>query len=74
MTSFINNPIRNSIILYLILIFFIIYTKHRMIYDTDNNFKTFGLSETKTIFPFCLVSALFAILSYYFFTLLRIIF
>ena len=70
--SFINNPIRNAIVLYLICISVIIYIKPLMIYDSDNKLKVFGLSSKKTIFPLFLVSVVIAIVSYYFFSLLRI--
>ena len=70
--SFINNPIRNSVIVYLIVIAVIIYMKPRMMFDSDDRLKLFGLSNKKTIFPLCLVSSVIAILSYYIFSLLRI--
>ena len=72
MESFINNPIRNSIIVYLIIVAIIIYIKPRIMFDSDNKIKLFGLSNKKTIFPLCLVSCIIAIVTYYFFSLLRI--
>jgi hypothetical protein len=72
--SFINYPIKNAIILYLILITIILYFKPRIIFDQDGSLKLFGLSSEKTIFSFCVISLFFAIISYYLFTLIRIIF
>ena len=72
--NFINSPIKNAIILYLILITIILYFKPAIIFDVNGNLKLFGLSEEKTVFSFCVISLFFALISYYLFTLIRIIF
>ena len=72
--SIINSPIKNAIILYLILITIILYFKPTIIFDVNGNLRVFGLSSDKTVFSFCVISIFLAIISYYLFTLLRIIF
>ena len=40
--------------------------KHEKMFDSDGNFKCFGLHENETVFPFWLVTTLIGLSSYYF--------
>ena len=39
--------------------------KHDKMFDSDGNFKCFGLHENETVFPFWLVTSMIGLFSYY---------
>ena len=66
-----NNPLYNSIKLYIIIIIIIIFIKPNIIYDKKNNkFKSFGTKKNQTLFSFHVISILLAFSVYVFFLLL----
>lgn len=39
--------------------------KHESMFDSEGNFKTFGLHKNETVFPFWLVTTIIGLFSYY---------
>ena len=59
-----DNNIKLSLILYVIICFAIYYIKPPFIFDNQGNFKQFGLTRDKTIYPFWLVGLIIGIVIY----------
>lgn len=47
-----NNPVQNSIFFYMILILIILYLKPKCLFKENNELKSFGYGENKTLFNF----------------------
>lgn len=60
-----KNTTQCSLILYIILVLPLIYMKPKFLFKNDGSFKEFGTGKDKTVFPFWLLIALLAMLSYY---------
>ena len=60
-----DRPILSSIMIYLISCYLLFSIKHPKMFHENGDFKTFGLQEDQTIFPFWLVSTMIGIFSYY---------
>jgi hypothetical protein len=70
-----DNSLKISIILYLIIIFFIIFSKPTFLFNDNGRSKHFGLGgNQKTIFPIWLICILLAILCYYFIILIGVVY
>ncbi len=59
-----DNNIKLSLILYVIICFALYYIKPRFIFDNQGNFKQFGLTRDKTIYPFWLICLVLGIIIY----------
>lgn len=64
----INNPVYNTIIIFIILMLLIYTVKPNIVYDNKKQqFRQFGMSDGKTLLPIYIIGILFAILLYFFF-------
>jgi len=73
--QFKDNSLKMSIILYLIIIFIIVFSKPAFLFNDNGRSKHFGLgSDQKTIFPIWLICILVAILCYYFIILIGVVY
>ena len=62
---FSNNPLYNSLKVYIIIIVLLIYFKPNFLYDhKKNQFKSFGLDKNSTIFSLPLLSIFLAFIIY----------
>jgi hypothetical protein len=69
-----DNPVYNSVILYILIITMILVIKPSFMYDYDNHtFKLFGLGDNKTIYAYPVVTIGSAVLLYIFFLLISIV-
>lgn len=60
-----QNSLFNSILIYLIIIFLVIYNKPNFIFDKKRKkFKEFGLEPTKSIIPLPILSIIIAVVTY----------
>ena len=60
-----QNSLFNSILIYLIIIFLVIYNKPNFIYDKKRKkFKEFGLESDKSIIPLPILSIIIAVVTY----------
>jgi len=70
-----NSALINSILLYLVIIFVIIYQKPDFIYDKYDRLKKFGINnDDKSLIPFPIFVVLISIGIYLFFTILSQLF
>ena len=60
-----DKNIKLSIIFYTIFCLFLYNLKLPIMFNENGEFKSFGLGNNKTIYPFWLVTLLFGLLSYY---------
>lgn len=68
---FSNNPLYNSLKVYIIIIILIIYFKPNFLYDKkQKQFKSFGLDKNSTIFSLPILSIFLAILIYFIFSII----
>jgi hypothetical protein len=68
---FSNNPLYNSLKVYIIIIILLIYFKPNFLYDKkQKQFKSFGLDKNSTIFSFPILSIFLAILIYFIFSII----
>ena len=66
---FSNNPLYNSLKVYIIIIVLLIYLKPQFLYDNKKNqFKSFGLDKNSTIFSLPILSIFLAIIIYLIFS------
>jgi hypothetical protein len=63
-----------SILFYILSIILIIISKPSLVYDKNGDVKPFGVGPDKTIFPLGVCVVAFAILSYYVFCVIDLIF
>ena len=59
-----DNNIKLSLILYVIICFALYYIKPQFIFDNQGDFKQFGLTRDKTIYPFWLICLVLGIIVY----------
>jgi hypothetical protein len=74
MEQFINSRLVYSILFYILLILLLISIKPSVIFNRDGSLKHFGLDEDKTIFSLGVFTVLVAVVSFYIFCLIDIIF
>ena len=60
-----DSNLRCSLSLYIFFCIFIYLVKPSFIFDENNNFKDFGLSDDKTIYPFWLITSIFGLFIHY---------
>lgn len=60
-----DNNIKITIIIYTLFCIFLYNLKLPMMFDNNGNFKSFGLSPEKTIYPFWLITLVFGIFTYF---------
>jgi len=60
-----HNILLSSIIIFLILFYFLYYTKPKFLFNDDDSLKEFGIGyKNKTVFPLWIFSIVIGILSY----------
>jgi hypothetical protein len=69
----INNPLQNTIYIYLINIILILYWRPSTFFTTSGNIKSFGIGNDKTLINFPIYIITVGILSYILFILLKLI-
>lgn len=74
MRDFINTRIIYSVLFYVLLIVLIIIAKPSMMFDDHGNLKMFGIGEEKTMFSLGVLTVVLAILSFYVFCLIDLVF
>lgn len=68
---FSNNPLYNSLKVYIIIIVLLIYFKPSFLYDKkQKQFKSFGIDKNSTIFSLPIFSIILAIFIYFIFSLI----
>ena len=68
---FSNNPLYNSLKVYIIIIVLLIYLKPSFIYDKkQKQFKSFGLDKNSTIFSLPILSIFLSIIIYFIFSVI----
>jgi hypothetical protein len=60
-----DRPILSALMIYLITCYLLFSIKHPKMFEKNGDFKTFGLQEDQTIFPFWLVTSVIGLFSYY---------
>jgi hypothetical protein len=67
-----NEPVQNAIIIYILCVFIVLYTRPSMFYDENGNIKIYGLDvkNNKTIFPFPVFLVILSIFIYLFMLIL----
>lgn len=60
-----DRPILSSVMIYLISCYLLFSIKHPKMFHENGDFKTFGLQDDQTIYPFWLVSTIIGFVSYY---------
>jgi hypothetical protein len=68
----INNPVQNTIYIYLLNIILILYSKPTAFFDTSGNMKSFGIGNNKTLINFPIYIITIGIISYIFFIVLKL--
>lgn len=74
MAPIINTRIIYSILFYVLLMVLIILAKPSVMFDADGNIKIFGTGNEKTMFSFGVFSVIVAIISFYIFSMIDLIF
>lgn len=74
MMSYLNSRIIYSILFYVLLMILIVITKPNIMFEDDGNIKSFGIGDDKTMFSFGLFAILLAIISFYIFCMIDLIF
>ena len=74
MAAIINTRIIYSILFYVLLMVLIILAKPSVMFDNDGNIKIFGTGSDKTMFSFGVFSVIIAIISFYIFSMIDLIF
>lgn len=72
--AFINSRIVYATLFYVLLVILIVLAKPSIIFDKDGSIKPFGVGEDKTMFSLGVFSIVLAIVSYYIFCLVDMIF
>ena len=63
-----------TVLFFVLVITLIIVSKPRILFDENKNIITFGTGDNKTIFPLGVVVVLLAFISFYFFSIIDIVF
>jgi hypothetical protein len=74
MKSFLNARIIYSVLFYVLLIVLIIIAKPSVMFESNGSIKRFGIGEEKTMFSLGVFTVVLAILSFYIFCLIDLIF
>lgn len=69
-----NTRLLYSIVFFILLITLIHMSKLSVIFDKDGKLRPFGIGDNKTMFSFGVFTVVLAILSFYFFCVIDIIF
>lgn len=72
--AFVNSRIVYAILFYVLLIVLIMITKPSMMFEADGNIKPFGVGDDKTMFSVGVFSVVLAVVSYYIFCLVDMVF
>lgn len=64
-----NETLVTTIFIYLGVCYFLYNLKHPKMFDEQGNFKSFGLNQNETVFPFWLVTTMIGLIVYYFLTI-----
>lgn len=72
--SYINTRIIYAILFYVLLIVLIITSKPSVMFDEYGNIKPFGIGEEKTMFSMGVFTVVLALLSFYIFAMIDLIF
>jgi len=72
--AFVNSRIVYATLFYVLLVILIVLAKPSIIFDKDGSIKPFGVGEDKTMFSLGVFSIVLAIVSYYIFCLVDMIF
>lgn len=70
----INTRLVYATVFFILLILLIYASKPHLIFDTNGDTKPFGIGNNKTMFSFGVFTVVLAILSFYFFCIIDIIF
>ena len=60
-----NENLFTAFIIFLLSSYILYYSKNSTMFDANNKFKSFGLNENQTVFPYWLVTSVIALTSYY---------
>jgi hypothetical protein len=60
----IDSKLQTVLIIFIIINFGVYYYKPQICFDSNGNLKEFGSGETKTIFPFWLITLVISLLIY----------
>ena len=60
-----DNYFKYTVITYLIISIYIWFKKPKLIFDKNNNMKSFGVGKTKTIFYYPFITIILAIIIYF---------
>lgn len=74
MDQFINSRVIYAILFYILLLLLFVSIKPTLIFNQDGSLKTFGLEDEETLFSLGVFTVIIAILSFYTFCLIDIIF
>lgn len=69
-----NSRVLYSVIFFILLLVLLFISKPSVMFDENGDIKQFGMGTEKTLFSFGIFTAVLAIISFYVFTLLDIIF
>lgn len=69
-----NTRLLYSIVFFILLITLVHMSKLSVIFDKDGKLRPFGIGDNKTMFSFGVFTVVLAILSFYFFCVIDIIF
>lgn len=72
--AIVNTRILYSILFYVLLMVLIILAKPSVMFDNSGNIKIFGTGNDKTMFSFGVFSVIIAIISFYIFSMIDLIF
>jgi hypothetical protein len=72
--AFVNSRIVYATLFYVLLVVLIVLAKPSIIFEKDGSIKPFGVGEDKTMFSLGVFSIVLAIVSYYIFCLVDMIF
>lgn len=72
--TYINNRIIYSILFYILVIVLIIVSKPNIVFDENQHIRQFGFGDNKTLFSLGVFTVVLALLSYYIFALIDVLF
>ena len=72
--KFLNARVIYSLLFYLLVIVLLFVSKPSSLFDANGDIKGYGIGEGKTVFSFGVFAIVLAILSFYIFALLDILF
>jgi hypothetical protein len=74
MNPWLNQRVIYAVLFYVLLIALVIISKPSALFHQDGSIKTFGIGEDKTMFSLGVLTVVIAILSFYIFCLIDLIF